>query len=250
MVRRITRAQGCGLAVTLALGLLGCAQPYPSKQGEQAVAKFESGSTSEALGLAHDLAKADKNLSAFLVYQFSLFLALKNDQSATAIDGSASWLTDAQSQSHTKFRGAMIAANAFSLYSQGDAAAAMQALGAECRSWSDRTVADCASAMLGEALGNYYPVHEKLEATYLYESAYIFEQVVPGKALGGEFFKGLALMEINPARANGIFKEMIARGQFTLPMAQQYCGFTNAGPYERVLDCSKVPEAKQSFGSK
>lgn len=239
---RTAGAKLLGLILLFSLGILGCSQTYDPKQVEQAIGRFESGSIADALALARGVAHANNNAGSFLAYQFSLYAAMQGGDSKTAVAGATSWSPETRQVSSVDLHGAMIAAKVFGLYSAGDAAGAMNALSASCREWGNKDAAGCVSAMLAEALGRYYAAHEKLGALYLYESAYVFAQVVPNKALGGKFYRGVALMEINQGDADRIFKDMIAKGEFNAVMAQQYCGFARGGRYKHVLNCDEVPE--------
>ena len=195
---------------------------------------------------ARDISHVDGSMSAFLVYQYSLFTSIKNNEAKVVMDSPSKTLAEAKPDSSFNYRGAMIAAKTFALYVAGKENAALEHLSDECRKWHGYDATACANHMLGESLGRYYAVHEKLAAVYLYESSYIFERVVPGKAVGGEFYRAMALIEIDNEQADGALKALIDRKQFNLVMAQQYCGFMGAASYKRIIDCGHEPSASSS----
>jgi len=227
------------------LCLVGCSsQEDIARQVDTSIYSFDIGRTDEAMASAREISRLDENLSAFLVYQYSLFASIRDNKDLTAADATLKAWLQAKTDSVSKYRGAMIAAKTYALYASGDGKA-HQYFSEACAKWLGYGEAECANRLLEEALDVYYGIHYKHGAVYLYEASTIFEKLVPDKAAGGEFYRGLALVEINESRADIAFRGLIERKQFTVVMAQQYCQFMGGTNYQRILNCNRVPEGQQ-----
>lgn len=153
----------------------------------------------------------------------------------------AAALLDTKQDGTSTYRGGVIAAKVFALYSAGEEAEAAQRLNIECLEWQQGNPSGCVKHMLDEALSHYYGIRDKFSAVYLFQVSYILKRVVPDKALAGEFYQSLALVEIDFPKADSGFAAIIGKNQFNPVMAQQYCEFLSGTPYRSLIDCTKVP---------
>lgn len=227
------------------LCLGGCSsQEDIARQVDSSIYSFDTGRTEQAMASARSISRLDESLSAFLVYQYSLFSSIRDDKDLAAADASLKAWLQARTDSPSKYRGAMIAAKAYALYASADGRT-QKYFSDACAKWQGYGEVECAKHLLDDALDAYYAVHYKHGAVYLYEASTVFERVVADKAAGGEFYRALALVEINNSRANSAFRGLIERKQFTVVMAQQYCDFMGGTNYQRILNCNKVRDDLQ-----
>lgn len=233
------------VAVVLFAGILaGCSLKHDSSQQIDAIINsFEAGNTQGAIASAGHLSYQDRGVAAFITYQFSLFDAIRNGAAPASLEKPAAALLDTKQDGTSTYQGATIAAKVFALYSAGREADAAQRLNSECLEWRQGDPSGCAKHMLGEALSHYYGIRDKFSAVYLFQASYILKRVMPGKALAGEFYQNLALVEIDFPKADHGFAAMIGRSQFNSVMAQQYCEFLSGTSYRSLIDCAKVPRS-------
>lgn len=232
------------IAGVLFVGILaGCSSKHDSSQQiDTIINSFEAGDTQGATASAGHLSYRDRGVAAFIAYQFALFDAIRNGIAPASLEKPSAALLDTNQDGTSTYQGAMIAAKVFALYAAGREVDAAQRLNSECLAWRQRSSSECVKQMLDKALSHYYGIRDKFSAVYLYQVSYILKRVMPDKALAGEFYQNLALVEIDFPKANSGFAATIGRSQFNSVMAQQYCVFLSGTSYRSLIDCTKVPK--------
>jgi hypothetical protein len=205
---------------------------------------FDSGNVDDAIKFAKRLGWYSSNKSDFLVGQYFMYAAAKNNLSFGNEPVHDKYYEKLESLDISdvdpSYQGHFIAAQAFAerlLHSEG---ASSKLLSEQCDRWFRQKPRDCVDHLLGDAAGIYTSDYSRLDALYLYEVARLGSDLNLASPQLADFYAGIAFLQIDANRANFIISRLHSRDQLSPKMQQMYCTAVSfVQTTNSVLECGK-----------